>query len=83
MAEDRTHGSTVEEIFFNKLKSVDVHNLEQTIAEAISSLVGVELKCSISKINYERVAFSWTSAQFDVCLSEPLKVFGLSETTNE
>jgi hypothetical protein len=59
----------------NHLKDVDPRTLEKTIAKAVSDLVGVELRCSITKIDYSPKHVSRTSATFDVSLSEPFRGF--------
>lgn len=71
-----------DDIFRIKLKSIDVHTLEQTIAKAVGDLVGVEFKCYINNIEYG--GFSRQGAKFNVSLSEPVdRMFGQSESSGE
>lgn len=74
----------IDDVFANKLKRVNVHVLEQTIAKAVGELVGVEFKCYISSINFD-TGISIQGAKFDVSLSEPRdRMFGrLSTSTDE
>lgn len=70
MPEEKT--TSFEDIFSNKLKTIDVSTLEQTIAEAVGRILEVELNCRISSITYENSSYSRTKAQFDVSLSESI-----------
>lgn len=67
---------------YNKLKKYDIQTLEQTIAKAVSDLTGIELDCSINHINYDKRSLSYSSAKFDVSLSEIFKEFDDSENDN-
>lgn len=61
----------LEGFFHNKIKDIDATTLEKTIAEAISGLVGVKLKCSVENIAYNG-GFGRSGAKFSVSLSEPV-----------
>ena len=59
----------INDIFLNKLKTIDVRTLERAIAKAVSELVGVEYdSCHIGNINYE-FGFPFQGAKFDISLS--------------
>jgi hypothetical protein len=60
-----------DELFLNRLKTVDVRTLEKTIAKAVTDLVGTELRCSIENIKFND-SYSTTSAAFNVSLHEPV-----------
>jgi hypothetical protein len=59
----------------NHLKDVNLRALEKAIAKAVGQLVGVELTCNISKIDYSPKHLSRTCADFTVSLSEPFRGF--------
>jgi hypothetical protein len=56
----------------NKMKDVDVRTLEQTIAKAISDLIGVEFSCHIDSISFGDRSYE-NGAKFNVSLSQPMK----------
>ena len=60
----------------NKLKTIDIHTLENIIAQAVSEAVDVELNCRIHNINYDSNS-GYHGAEFAVSLAEPIeKLFG-------
>jgi hypothetical protein len=76
MTEQTNETSTFADSLRNKLKSIDVRTLEQTIAKAVGDLVGVEFNCSIKQIEYGN-GYSRQGAKFNVSLSEPVeKILG-------
>ena len=66
---------------YNKLKKFDIQTLEETIAKAVSNLTGIELDCSINHINYDKRSLSYSSAKFDISLSEVFEDLDDSENT--
>jgi|GEM_PF-6642588 len=58
-------------LFHNKLKDVDITQIEQTIGKALSELVGVKYRCRINKITYGEQ--SYKGGEFTVVLSEKQK----------
>ncbi|MFA3782241.1 hypothetical protein ABRY23_04170 [Melioribacteraceae bacterium 4301-Me] len=42
----------VEKLLQNKLKSISISTLENSIAKVVSELVGEDYKCSISEVKY-------------------------------
>ena len=60
----------------NKLKSISVEELENTIAKAVSELIGEEYYCVISNISYKEHVFG---ISFEASIDRPLEQLFLSE----
>jgi len=74
MAEQETDETEV--WYYNQLKKYDVKTLEQTIAKAVSDLIGVDLECSIANVDYDYEApLRTTKAKFNLTVSKPHKGF--------
>jgi len=58
--------------FSNKLKSISIEELENTIGKAVSELIGEEYYCVISKLSYEKHIFG---VSFEASIDKPLDLF--------
>jgi hypothetical protein len=83
MAEETNETTSFSDIFSCKLKTIDVHTLEQAISKAVSDLVGIKLECDIDQIQYGN-GYSRQGAKFNVALSEPVdEMFGSLNSSAE
>lgn len=55
----------------NKLKTMSVTEIEETIAKAISEKTGEEFKATISSLNFKENG--WPEATFNIRIAWPMK----------
>ena len=63
---------TFSEMADHRLKTVSIETLEQTIAKAVSELVGVELTCRIDSLTFDN-RVTGNGATFNASLRKPMK----------